>query len=120
MLLPSKHFEHVIKLQSIEDKNKNSLSAKTPNKDIISAVDPTKLYAEPHGKFQSSTTSVKHRSNVSELSTLPEKIKKANQTDDLCTEIYAYIEAFNKKKKLTAHLNSCRINNSLLIKENCL
>ena len=59
MLLLLKRFEHVVNLQPIE---KN---------------------AEPRRKLPG--TSAKHRPDVSKLSTLPEKIKKANQTDNLCT-----------------------------------
>ena len=55
-LLPFEHFKHAIDLQpmEIENKNKNSLSARTPNEDITSAVNS----AEPHAEY----------------STLPEKI----------------------------------------------
>ena len=63
-LLPLERFEHMVNLQPIKVKNKNSLSAETPNRDITSAIDP----AEPHA----------------ELSTLPDKVKKANQMNNLC------------------------------------
>ena len=52
-LLPPERFEHVVNLQPIEVKDKNS-----PNDDTTSAIDP----AEPHGRH----------------STLPEEIIEAN------------------------------------------
>ena len=90
-LLPPERFEHVVNLQPIEVKNKNS-----SNENINSAVDP----AEPH----------------EDHSTLPEKVKWANLVDNLYTKIYAYLEALNDKKKPVTHLNSCRISNGLLMK----
>ena len=45
---------------------------------------------------------------------------EANQTDELCTQIRAYLEAPSGQKKPTVHLNSCRVSNSLLMKVNCL
>ena len=61
-LLPPEHFKHVVNLQPIEFKNKNSLSVKTSNKDTISGVDLTKPHVEPHREF----------------STFPNEVKDAN------------------------------------------
>ena len=97
-LLPPERFEHVVNLQPIEVEN--SLSTGTPNNDITSVVD----HAEPHA----------------EPSTLPDEIKDANQMDNLCTQICAYLEAPNEKKKPTIQLDSCRVNDSLLIKRDRL
>ena len=73
-LLPAERFEHgikhIAKLQPIEVENRNS-----PNKDITSAANPTKLQ---------------------EFSTLPEEIRDANRADKLCSQIYAYLEVSNK------------------------
>lgn len=62
ILLPPKCFEHAVSLQPIEVKNRNLLSAKTYNEDIISAVNP----AKPHGKLHTIS------------STLPEEVIETN------------------------------------------
>ena len=91
-LLPRERFEHVVNLEPIEVENGNS-----PNEDIASAADP----AEPH---------IDH-------STLPEKIIEANQKNELCGQICAYLEAPHEQARLTTHLNSCRVSsNGLLMK----
>ena len=64
--------------------------------DITSAADP----AEPHGDH----------------STLPEEVTEANRKDELCSQIRAYLEAPSERAKPTTHLNSCKINNGLLMK----
>ena len=89
-LLPRKRFKHVVNLELIEVKNKNS-----PNEDNTSAADP----AEPHRDY----------------STLPEEITEANWKDELCSQICAYLEALSKQIKPKTHLNSCKISNALLI-----
>ena len=94
-LLPPERFKHVVNLQPIEVENENS-----PNEDITSAADP----AEPH----------------EDCSTLPEKIMEANRADELCIQIRAYLEAPSEQAKPTVHLNSCRISNGLLMKEDRL
>ena len=115
-LLPPEHFEHVVNLQPIEVKNKNSLRAQTPNYHITSEEkDHKKLHANP----QSPTTSAKYRLSVSKFLTLPEKVKYANQTDDLCTQICAYLKVLSKNTSII-QLDSCRINDGLLIIKNCL
>ena len=78
MLLPSKHFEHMVNLQPIEIENKNSLSARTPNEDIINVVDLTKPHAESHGELQSFIISAEHKPSVNKFLTLPEKVKDVN------------------------------------------
>ena len=95
-LLPPERFKHetkhVVNLEPIKVKN-------SPNEDYItSVVDP----AEPHGY----------------PSTLPEEIKEANKTDELCIQICKYFKALSKQKRPTTNLNGCRINNGLLMKSN--
>ena len=118
MLLSSEPFKHVVNLQPIEikNKNKNSFSAGTSNKNTTSAVDST----EPHAEFQLPITSAEHRPSVGKLLILLKKVKNTNRADDLCIQICAYLKAPSKKKKLIVHLNSCRANDGLLMKKNCL
>ena len=92
-LLPPERFEHVVNLEPIEVGN-------SPNEDITSAIDPSK----PHEN----------------CSTLSKEIIEANRADELCIWICAYLEAPSKRAKPTVYLNSCRISNSLLMKEDCL
>ena len=92
-LLPPKRFKRVVNLKLIEVKNDSS------SEDITSAVD----FTEPH-----------------ELVTLPEEFKEANRADELCNQICEYLETSSKRPRLRTHLNSCRISNGLVMKENCL
>lgn len=78
ILLPPECFKHAVDLQPIEIKN--LLSSETFNKNITSAVDPAELHAKPHAEF----------------STLLNKIKNANQMDDLCIQICAYMETLSE------------------------
>ena len=93
----------MVNLQPIEVKNKNLTSV-----------------AEPHTEPQTPTTSAEHRPGVSKFLTLPKEVKDANQADDLCTQICAYLKAPSKREKLTVYVNSCKVSNSLLMKKNCL
>ena len=98
MLLSPERFEHAVTLQPIEE-------LKSPT---TSAVDLT----EPH------STSVAR--GISKFSTLPEEVQNANRNDNLYTRICAYLEAPGKIAKPTVHVNSCKINNGLLMKINHL
>lgn len=102
ILLPPEYSEHTVNLQPIEVKN--LLSFKTFNEDITNIVNPAELHAKPH----------------TEYSTFPDKIKNTNQTDNLCTQIRAYIDILSKQAKFIVPLNSCRISNGLLVKKNRL
>lgn len=66
MLLLPECFEHTVNLQSMEIRN--LLNSRTPNEDITSAIDSAELHVKLHAK----------------LSTFSEKVKDANQMDDLC------------------------------------
>lgn len=98
----------MVDLQPIELKSENLLSAKKPNEDITSAVDPTEFHAEPYAKPQT------------KFSTFPEKVIEINQIDKLCTQIYTYLKTPTKKEKPTIYLNSCKVNNGLLMQKNYL
>ena len=57
--LPPKCFEHAVNLQPMEVEHKNSLNAKTPNEDIISAVDLAEPHVMPHAESSAFSNKVK-------------------------------------------------------------
>lgn len=104
MLLLSKHFEQLIKLQLIEkNKNKEPSSTESPNpttSNVVKQAEPLK------------TCNLKD-------STLPEKIIKANQKDNLCTNIHAYLKNLKMHvKPEDLRLKDYKMSKDLLIKEN--
>ena len=93
-LLQAEYYSYVVELQSIEH---------------------IELHAELHA-----TSIEKKGSTFIKFLTFLEEIKDANQTYNLCTQICAYLKILSKKKKSTIHVNTCKINNSLLMKADCL
>lgn len=76
MLLPPKWFKHAVNLQLIE---KNTEPQAEPH---------AKPYAEPHAKPHTKPYAIsekRHKLSISKFSTLSDKIKNANQKNDLCT-----------------------------------
>lgn len=112
-LLPLKHFKYAVDLQPIEVKNRNLLSVGIFNEHITSAADFSKLYEKLHN-----ISIEKHKPSISKYLTFSEDIKNENQNDKLCTQICIYLKAPSKHKKSTIQLNSCRVNNGLLMKKN--
>ena len=94
-LLPRERFEHAVNLEPMEVEN-------SPNEDhTTSAVDPAEPQTEPQV-----------------ILTLPEEIIDANRADEQCIQIRAYLEAPSERARPATHLNSCRISDGLLMKEN--
>ena len=98
ILLPPKRFKHAIDLQSIKKNNAYP-------------------HAEPH---EEPLTNKEHRPIISKYSMLPEKMQNANLNDNLCIQICIYLEASKARARPTVYVNSCKINNSLLIKADYL
>ena len=74
--------------------------------------DEKKLYEES----QSLITSAEHNSIINKYSMLPEEMQNTNLNNKLCKQIYAYLKPPGKIAMPTIYVNSCRINNSLLMK----
>ena len=75
-----------------------------PSKHFEHEANLAKLHAEPDA----------------ELSMITKEIKETNKINNLCIQICAHLEALSKPKKFTVYLNSCRINDDLLMKKDYL